>query len=417
LLVLSLFALCAWQSASGYVAERPPKSYCTSAALAALIAVPKLEYKCGENEDASLESWERSSAIHYYLEDLTTLFAKRSWWNVSANELSACAITNEVRALTKDEEEELIDKRDVFGDNQTRLVTSIDPCVHYSYSTINGFVLQRAGRETAVSQVLNAYYSRIDGSVDFYLASQAGERLAVVETATSDGMMPPMPYTTVNVFYIDPVSHRAVPRMLFINDKGLTNQFRYDNYVFDDEHLADQWKAPVLFPKGRFSPCFDVMTLNDQRFSRQTYSWNGRYFDISGAKAQGPKLVRKNSRKSFKGLIDELAAAYSDRDLGRLDAAWRLSRDVLVSIQLEMTEEIEARGRFNSFEQIERFLRRHENDDGLPFREARKFNCSHGTCEADLDGGIDHNHLYLKTIKYRYVGGKLHLTSILLWEG
>ena len=415
--LLFLFAVCASQSILGHSSERAPKSFCTNQALAALIAVPKLEYECGENEEASLNSFERRVAIGDYLEELRTTFARNGWWKISADELNACLITNEARVLTKDEQDELIYKRDVFGDSQTRLVTTIDPCVHYSYDTIDGFVLQRAGSKLQASQVLNAYYSRIDGSVDFYLASHAGERLAIVETATSDGMMPPMPFTTFNAFVIDPVTHRAVPRMLFIDVNGLTNAFQYDDYVFDDERLYKQWKAPILVQKGVLAHSFEVMTLKGKHYDRQTYAWNGRYFDAVGPAALGPKLLERNKSRSLKALVDDFAAAYANRDLGRLDATWRLSPAATVSIQLEMNDEIEGRQSFTSFEQMERWLRRHEDDQGLPFRETRKLDCSRGTCVDDLDGGILHNQRYLKRIKYRYVGRRLYITSVLLLDG
>src|SRR5262245_19201461 len=93
--LLFFFAACTSASVFGHSGDRIPQSYCTPAALKALIAVPKLEYNCGENEEASLNSYERLDAVRDYQDDLRSLFAKQSWWNISAEELNACAITNE----------------------------------------------------------------------------------------------------------------------------------------------------------------------------------------------------------------------------------------------------------------------------------------------------------------------------------
>ena len=70
---------------------------------------------------------------------------------------------------------------------------------------------------------------------------------------------------------------------LFMNGGKLTNEFEFDEYLFDDEQTMRQWHAPELVHNGRLSPRFTVYSMRkDQdsasKFSRKTYVWNGRYY-------------------------------------------------------------------------------------------------------------------------------------------
>ena len=252
---------------------------CTSAALAALKPIPKLEYECIGNTDEDLKSSERKAALRTFLKEIETVYADDAWWAMSVEDLKQCALTNEARELTEEEREQLQYKVDLFGDGSTRLLTVVDPCIWYSSNTLNSYILQRAGNRVYATQVLNAYYTRIDEAVAMEVAENNGERLIFVYTNTSDGMMPPSPFTTCYVYTINPRTHRAVPKNIFF-DKRLTNRFRYDGYLFadEDEKLANRWHAPEFVHNGKLASHFYVYNLYKHRLSQETYVWNGRYF-------------------------------------------------------------------------------------------------------------------------------------------
>jgi hypothetical protein len=269
-------------SAAGQKGDKKSPLRCTSGALAALKPIPKLEYDCIGNTDEDLISPERKAALRTFLKEIETTYADDSWWATSVEDLKQCAMTNEARDLTDDEREQLRYKIDLFGDGSTRLLTVVDPCIWYSSSTLNSYVLQREGNKVYATQVLNAYYTRIDEAVAMEVAENNGERLIFVSTNTSDGMMPPSPFTTYYVYTINPQTHRAVPKNIFF-DKRLTNRFRYDGYLFadQDEKLANRWHAPEFVHNGKLASRFTVYYLINHRLSRDTYIWNGKYFTRS----------------------------------------------------------------------------------------------------------------------------------------
>jgi len=157
--------------------------------------------------------------------------------------------------------------------------------VKYSYITQNGFILQHASGRSYATRVLDAFYSRLDPGVELQLARHNGSPVVVVET-NSEPMMNTL-FSTFHVYSIDPRTHRAVPMKLFINGGKLTNEFEFDEYLFDNEQTMRQWHAPVLVRNGRLSPRFTVYTMKKDeeqaadaasKFSRKTYVWNGRYY-------------------------------------------------------------------------------------------------------------------------------------------
>jgi hypothetical protein len=254
---------------------------CTAKALSALIALPKLEYECEGHYDKDLKSPARRDALKDYLQELESSFVGADWWATPVKDLNLCAITNEARALNKDERDELIYKTNLYGDDSTRLVVVVDPCIWYSFSTLNAYVLQRVGSRVYATQVLDAYYTRIDAAINMALAEHNGEKLVMVETHTSDGFMPPSLYTTYAFYTVNPRSHRAVPKKLFKEDGRLTHEFRCDDYLFSDEEdvkLAGRWRAPEIIRNGRLSPRFTVYTPIKHRLARSTYVWNGKFY-------------------------------------------------------------------------------------------------------------------------------------------
>src|SRR5215467_1179631 len=294
ILVTAAFAIGQEHSNNGSAAQsqaRPQrqsqqtKARCTKQALAALKSIPKLTYECTDDSDDEIQqSPGRRAALKDYLPKLESA-AGPGFWAASAGDLNACAIRNNERAKTPEDQLEIDSNPRVLGDGSTRLILLLDPCVKYSYITQNGFILQRAGGRVYSSQVLDAFYSRLDPGVELQLARHNGKTVVVVET-NSEPMMNTL-FSTFHLYSIDPGTHRAVPMKLFMNGGKLTNEFEFDEYLFDDELTMRRWHAPQLVHNGRLSPRFTVYTMKkdqDQeadgssKFSRKTYVWNGRYY-------------------------------------------------------------------------------------------------------------------------------------------
>jgi hypothetical protein len=251
---------------------------CSKEALAALNMIPKLNYNCGENDEDDLKSAKRRAALRAYLRKLESS-ARASWWAASVDDLNACLITNEVRELTESERREP-GYTEVYGDQSARLLVVRDPCVKYSYMTRNAFVLQRAVGRVYATQVLDAFYTRADPGVRAELGALNGETLIIVKTDFADGFSPPTLSGTYSVYVIDPRSHHAVPKKLFMEQGNLTNQFEYAQYLFEDEQLYKQWSAPELMRNGRLLPEFYVYSLNENKLTRDTYVWKHKYYAL-----------------------------------------------------------------------------------------------------------------------------------------
>jgi len=276
---------------------------CTKEALTALKSIPKLNYRCGEEQqDEIKDSSRRRAALRAYLTKLESA-ATALWWAAPIDDLNACAVTHEARPLTDSEHSEFDSSNEVSGDQSVRFLVVPDPCVKYSYITRNGFVLVRAGGRVYATQVVDAFYTRFDPGVEMQLARQEGETLVIVETSSE-----PTPTTlfgdsiggigenTLSVYAIDPGTHRAVPRNLF-RDKGkLTNVFKFEGYLLSDEELSKQWHAPELVHNGMLSPRFKIYSLADSgdeanprpRFVVETYVWNGQYYAVQAKRPRSP---------------------------------------------------------------------------------------------------------------------------------
>jgi hypothetical protein len=261
-----------------YENQTAPPSRCTKEALAALRPIPTLEYECLEQAEDNLKSVERRSALKDYQRELEIRFADGAWWAAPVDDLNVCSISHEARGLSSEEARDFDAKIDLHGDRSTRLITVVDPCIWYSARTLNAFVLERVDGKVHATQVLDGYFTRVDAAVNLTLGQDQGQRLILVETHTSDGFMPPSLYTTCDAYTIDARSHRAIPKRLFKVSGKLTNRFRYDNYLFDDETLAKQWRAPEMIRDGRLAPRFYVCNLGKGRLLRSTYVWNGKFY-------------------------------------------------------------------------------------------------------------------------------------------
>jgi hypothetical protein len=125
-------------------------------------------------------------------------------------------------------------------------------------------------------------------------------------------------------------------------------------------------------------------------------------------------------KKAAEQLEDAFSKAYLAEDLGRLDAKRPYRGSVRIVIEhslLEGKDQYEVR-QFKTLASIERWLRSRTREDGTPFRDWRPLiQCARGLCTYDFDGGILHNHLYLKRIRYGYRNGRAYLKTIYLLDG
>lgn len=120
-------------------------------------------------------------------------------------------------------------------------------------------------------------------------------------------------------------------------------------------------------------------------------------------------------------LVTAVAEGYEAKTLGSLDAQKPYVGKVRIVIENSLAED-NAKDRFviksfTSLAKAESWLKSREHD-GMPGRETRPLvRCAKGVCSYNFDGGILHNHLYLKKITYGSRGGCPYLKTIYLLDG
>jgi hypothetical protein len=125
--------------------------------------------------------------------------------------------------------------------------------------------------------------------------------------------------------------------------------------------------------------------------------------------------------KTVGGLAQQIAAAYEGKSLGGLDGQKPYLGRVRIVIENSLGEP-DDKGRFviKSFTSLARadaWLKTRERADG-PGRESRPLQrCAKGVCTFNFDGGILHNHLYLKKITYGTRSGCPYIKTIYLLDG
>jgi len=254
---------------------------CTKEALSALKPIPQFDYECAEREEDNLKSPERRAALKDYLGELESTFRDANWWAAPVDDLNVCSIIHEGRAMTAAERRDILGNNDeinLYGDGSTRLVVVVDPCIKYSYSTVNAYVLQRANNRVYVTQVVDSFYSRADNAVRMRLAAQNGERLMIIEKGLVDGLMPPQVKVTWAIYAINPNTYRAVPRKIFKEKGKLTNEMAWDAPPFEEDEANNRWRDPELDRNGKLLPRFYVYYPYKGRLGRDTYVWNGKYY-------------------------------------------------------------------------------------------------------------------------------------------
>lgn len=126
-------------------------------------------------------------------------------------------------------------------------------------------------------------------------------------------------------------------------------------------------------------------------------------------------------KQSIQELAKQTAEAYEGKTLSSLDAQKPYPGRVRIVIENSLGEP-DDKGRFaiksfTSLAKAEAWLKRREHD-GMPGRESRPLvRCAKGVCTYNFDGGILHNHLYLKKISYGTRSGCPYIKTIYLLDG
>jgi hypothetical protein len=133
---------------------------------------------------------------------------------------------------------------------------------------------------------------------------------------------------------------------------------------------------------------------------------------------QAESLCKK---QTIEDLVKAVAEAYEAKTLGSLDAQKPYVGKVRIVIEHSLAED-NAKDRFvikwfTSLDRAERWLKSREREE-LPGRETKPLvRCTKGVCTYNFDGGILHNHLYLKKITYGARGGCPYIKTIYLLDG
>jgi hypothetical protein len=258
--------------------------------LAALKPIPRLDYLC----DEQLQDWDekiltlpaRVDAINKLRSELAS-FSDPAWWAVDPLDLSVCDYTQKAGPLTPAQRHDFLGGEYLFwlfGNERMRLVLLPDPCYQTQYGGSNAFLLYRNENQPprdhnsiVVTQVLNGYFSRADNSVGLAFAKLGAED--IIEISTGSGGLNP---TLTNYYFtLNPHSKRAIPKNLFLGDRGPTNE------ITSAMLLETTGPEPLKVFRGHtLAPTFIVYTdtengkLRDsgRTLSRQTLRWTGKLY-------------------------------------------------------------------------------------------------------------------------------------------
>ncbi|HKV37453.1 MAG TPA: hypothetical protein VJP89_24130 [Pyrinomonadaceae bacterium] len=267
------------------LAQRKPVSVCKKAAAAALKPMPELEYQCGseqEWDEKQLKSPARLAALKSLTTELSAL-SSPEWWQTSVADLNTCDFKNgQPGTLNAEEQRQFTDgeyRSWLFGDNQIRLVLIPDPCYQTQYGGSNGFLLYRDEGKVLVTQVLDGYFSRADNPVVLNFGKLNNE--LVIEIATWSGGLNP---TLTNYYFIiDHKTKRALPKKLFADAHGPTNEIT--SALLFGNPPPDL--APLnIIRYGSLAKSFSVYTDsengkiddNGRTLSRTIRRWNGKLY-------------------------------------------------------------------------------------------------------------------------------------------
>lgn len=265
--------------------QRPERALvCKRPVLAALKSKPELSYQCNDQlndyDEKILKLPERVAAIKTLMTELAS-FNDAAWWSADAVDLSVCDFAGKAGKLTYDQRQSLISGEYaywLFGNDHIRLVLIPDPCYQTEYGGLNAFVLYRNGASVTVTHVLDGYFSRADNPITLAFARLGSEE--IIEVATGSGGLTP----NLNNYYfvIDPRSKQAVPKNLFRDQHGPTNQI-WSAMLFN----ATPATTPLKIIRGHsLSPSFMIyvdsengkIDDNGRTLARKILRWNGKIY-------------------------------------------------------------------------------------------------------------------------------------------
>jgi len=262
-----------------------PALVCKRPVLAALKPIPKLSYPCDDQlndyDEKTLKLPARLTAIKTLMSQLSS-FTDSTWWSTDIVDLGVCDYSKQPGPLTRDQRHSFLGGDYLFwlfGNGQIRLVLVPDPCYQTEYGGSNAFVLYRDASRVTVTQVLDGYFSRADNSVNVRLAKLNTQQIVEVSTG-SGGLTPSL---TNYYFVIDPNTHQAIPKNLFIDDKKPTNEIS-SAMLLSDSRAASE---PLKVIQGQtLAPTFIIyvddangkIDDNGRTLSRKVLRWNGKVY-------------------------------------------------------------------------------------------------------------------------------------------
>jgi len=262
-----------------------PALACKRPALAVLKPKPELSYPCDDQandyDEKTLKLPARRAAIKTLMSQFAA-FSDPAWWATDIIDLGVCELTQKPGSLTPDQRQSFLGGDYLFwlfGNARIRLALIPDPCYQTQYGGSNAFVLYRNGSRIVVTQVLDGYFSRADNSVNIGFAKLNNQEIVEISTG-SGGLTPSL---TNYYFVIDPVTKKAVPKNLFMGDRGLTNQIS-SAMLFNDVRVA---AAPLKVIQGQSLARSFIIYVDDENgkiddngrtFSRRVLRWNGSVY-------------------------------------------------------------------------------------------------------------------------------------------
>ncbi|HEX3184807.1 MAG TPA: hypothetical protein VHQ94_08415 [Pyrinomonadaceae bacterium] len=281
--LILIIAICLTGSSHSFAQGRQATLICKRPVLAALKPQPELSYECGAQandwDEKILKLPARLTAIKSLMAELA-LFSDAAWWTADPVDLSVCDITQKPGALTSEQRRDFLQGEYLFwlfGNDRIRLMLIPDPCYQTEYGGSNAFLLYRAGGKVVVSQVLDGYFSRADNSVGLAFARLNAEQIVEVSTG-SGGLNPSL---TNYYFAIDPRTNQAVPKNLFRDEHGPTNQ------ISSAMLLEASGAEPLKVVRGNtLAPSFVVYVDSEKgkiedsgrTLSRKNLRWNGNVY-------------------------------------------------------------------------------------------------------------------------------------------
>jgi hypothetical protein len=281
--LILVIAICLVGSSHSFAQRRQAPLVCKWAVLAALKPQPKLNTYCGDQasdwDERILKLPARVPAMKSLMSELAS-FSDAAWWTADPVDLSVCDFTQKTGALTPEQRRDFLQGEYLFwlwGNDRIRLMQLRDPCYQGEYGGSNAFLLYRAGGKVVVSQVLDGYFSRADNSVGLGFAKLKTEE--IVEVSTGSGGLNP---TLTNYYFvIDPQTKQALPKNLFRDEHGPTNQI--SSAMLLEASGAEPLKVVL---KNALAPSFVVYVDSEKgkiedsgrTLSRKIMRWNGNVY-------------------------------------------------------------------------------------------------------------------------------------------